>query len=274
MSWEENELYDEGVEVLLTDASAAVPLLEAALELQPDRPRIHVNLGWALSNLGEHDAAKASAERARELDPKDAYVAARRVHILFAAGDADAVIQAAEDASTLADMEEDDHRDVRTMLCWMLMRVSPTAAVAVADALALEWPTHAEVLAAKGCALAAACRWDEGIVCLDEAIAADPEDARYPRRREQIEQVRDLATVAMSDLREAAEEEPEDANRWRELGLALAKFARLEEALAAFERASALDPEEDPSDPLVMSAMMVEATARPAVLIGNMDPIG
>jgi tetratricopeptide (TPR) repeat protein len=271
----ETDPYDQGFELLCNDDAAALPLLEAAVALQPDRALAHLHLAWAHSNLGHHDAAKTSAQRAHELDSQDPYLAVRRLYILFAAHDTEAALEAATHALTLSALTDDDRRDVRLMRCWMLMRTSPTAAISEADTLVTDHPTDAEVLAAKGCALAAACRWKEGLVWLDKAIAAAPEDPRFPMRRDQIEQAEIVAEHSISKLQKAAKRKPQDPTRWRELGLVLAKYARLNEALTAFDRAHALEPaSEDDPDPLTLSALMVEATARSAVVIGNIDPIG
>ena len=61
-----------------------------------------------------------------------------------------------------------------------------------------------------------------------------------------------------------------------ELGLGLARCARLDEALQAFERAHELAPvnRRKKPKPLVMAALVVEATARSYIAIGQMTPIG
>ena len=258
-----------------TAPHAAIGLLEAAARLQPDRARIHGNLAWALSNAGRHAEAKAAAERARSLDPDDPYTASIRVTVLGAARD-DSVIEAARETMQLPGASREDRRDAHAAMCWALMRTAPASAVRETERLVAEWPDHAYALAAHGCALAGACRWDEGLTWLDKAIAVNPTDLQLAIRRAKIEEARDFAHAMMRQLRANAERHPTDANGWRELGLCLAKFARLSEALEAFDRANALDPADGDArpDPLVMAALTVEATARSAILVGEIAPIG
>jgi tetratricopeptide (TPR) repeat protein len=272
--WAANAPYDRACALLHADPLEAVKQFKAAAKLQPARARIHINLSWALSTLGQHTDAIAAATKAHALDPRDAYIAARRVHVLFAAGDK-TVIDAARHAMELPDIDPDDRRYAHSAICWTLMRTAPTAAVRETELLVAESPDNGEALAAHGCALAAACRWDDGIPWLDKAIAAAPDDARIPGRRAQIIEARDVAEALMTKLRDQVQRDPQDAKRWRELGLGLARFARLDEALIAFERARQLDPGDGKRhDPLVTAALMVEATARSYVAIGDLSPIG
>lgn len=272
--WPANAPYDRGIELLHENPVEAVKHFKAALELQPERARIHINLSWALSQLGEYADAARAANKAHQLDPRDAYIAARRVYVLFI-GDDKTVIEAARHAMELPDIDPDDRRYAHCAICWTLMRSAPTAAVRETEVLVAESPDDSEALAARGCALAAACRWDEGIPWLDKAIAAAPDDTRFPGRRAQIIEARDVAEALMTKLRDEANRNSDDAKRWRELGLGLARFARLDEALIAFERARQLDPGFGKRhDPLVTAALMVEATARSYVAIGDYAPIG
>jgi tetratricopeptide (TPR) repeat protein len=156
------------------------------------------------------------------------------------------------------------------------MRTAPAEAIGETERLVEAFPDAGEALAAPGCALAGVCRWDEALPWLDRAIAAAPGDARLPIRRDQIIAARDAAQGAMKRLREDLESQPRDADRWRELGLGLAKFARLEEALQAFDRAHEIAPIDPDAEqpPLVVAALMVEATARSYLLVGQIAPIG
>ncbi|MDX2086833.1 MAG: hypothetical protein SFX73_03230 [Kofleriaceae bacterium] len=272
--WPENERYDRGLELLPTDPLASAKELEAAVEQQPTRARIHINLAWAYSQAARHAAAKAAAQKAHELDSRDAYIAELRVHVLFDAAD-DAVVEAARHAMQLPDLDADDRRFVHSALCWTLMRTAPSAALRETEQLVAAAPSDAEVLATRGCALAAVCRWDEGVTWLDQAIVAAPDDERFVERRAQIIEARDVAEALLAKLRAATDRQPTDATPWRELGLGLAQFARLDEALRAFERARELDPGHSKRrEPLVTAAAMVEATARAYVLVGDIMPIG
>lgn len=156
------------------------------------------------------------------------------------------------------------------------MRTTPTAALLETKTLVTSWPDNAEALAARGCALANLCRYDEGLAWLEKAIAVAPDDGWFTARRDQIIQARIFAEQTIASLREQTVSDPTDADAWRELGLGLAKFARLEEALAAFDHANELSPPPTRRKPkqLVLAALMVEATARSSVAIGDIAPIG
>jgi tetratricopeptide (TPR) repeat protein len=273
--WPSNDSYERGCELLHDDPKAAIKLFQASAKLQPKRARIYINLAWALSNLARHAEAKAAAAEAHALDPTDPYVAAMRVHVLFTAKD-DRLVEVARAALEKPELDAEQRFQVHGALCWTLMRTAPAAAVEETERLVADSPNNAEALAARGCALAAVCRWDEGIAWLDKAIAAAPDDHRFPDRRATIEQARAIGTETVRSLQENVEQRPDDAKAWRELGLGLAKVARLEEALDAFERANEIDPVKPGKklSPLVQAALMVEATAHPYVAFGMIQPIG
>lgn len=151
-------------------------------------------------------------------------------------GSHDEVAEIAETVLAL-ELDDDDAKFVSTALGWSLMRTSPSAAITHAEQLAPRWPTHSEVTIMHACALAAACRWDEALREVNRAIEVDPADARYPQRRDSIAQMRGLALDQIETHQAQAQAAPDDASAWRQLGLVLARYARGQEALVAFERA-------------------------------------
>ena len=274
-TWGPNVHYDEAIALLRTEPAAAIEHFENARRAQPTRGRIHANLAWALSNVGRHDDAVRAAVDAIELDPADGYLLARCVHVLGEAGRWAEVAQRSASLDGVRFDNPDDRRFVRESRCWALMQqASFTDALRETTMLVEDWPRHAEVCATHGSALAALCRWDDGIVWLDTAILLDPTDPRYPARREAIARARDHAHHALDELRDAANREPESPARWRDLALGLARFARLEESVDAFSRASVLEPYRDELSGEQLRAAMVEATVRQLVLVGESMPVG
>ncbi|WP_431312838.1 tetratricopeptide repeat protein [Nannocystis pusilla] len=83
-----NEPYERAVALLHSDPRTAVELFKAAAKLQPERPRIHVNLSWALSKLGLHAEARAAAQRAHRVRAPRVSIALRGVQVPSASGPA------------------------------------------------------------------------------------------------------------------------------------------------------------------------------------------
>jgi len=77
-------LYGE-VLVASADAKSAVPVLERALQADPERPRLHFQIATAYTNLGEVEEALAAFAREVELneDPEIRYLAHLNRSILF-----------------------------------------------------------------------------------------------------------------------------------------------------------------------------------------------
>lgn len=281
-SFDDNPAYDEAIDLMESDPETALERFAAASDAQPQRARIHANRTLVLLELGRTEEAQNAAQKAWALDAQDGYVGSRLVHALMDNGSHDEVAEIAETVLKL-ELDDDDAKFVSNARGWSLMRSSPSAAVTHAEQVAPRWPDDPEVAVMHACALAAACRWDDALREVDRAIEVDPNDARYTERRDSIAQMRGLGLDQIATHQAQAERTPDDADAWRRLGLVLARYARGPEALAALERARVLDPVDTDADtddgsdlePLVLNALMVEATLGPQVALGlPVDPLG
>lgn len=277
--WAENPEYDAALRVMFADTATALRHFEQAIASQPERARVHTNMATCLQHAGRSEDAILAARRGWQLDPEDGYVGARLVHMLFAARVYDECLRISEQVLRLADLSDEDRRYAQGTRGWALMPTSPSAALVETRAAMEAWPNDAEMLVAHACALGAMCRWDDALEWIDKAIAASPGQAQYATRRQTLVEARTVGLALLDRHRSAALADPGDAEAWRSYGLVCARYARLDDALAAFDRANEIapyEPAEDGAepDPVLLAALAVEATIRSALAIGDHSPTG
>lgn len=181
-TWPKNDPYERALALMLRSPPTAFKLFAAAAALQPERARIHINWSLGLSAVGHHDDARVAAERAFELDPQDAHIAARRLYVQLMAGDM-TLAKAVHRVMQIPAVAPDDRRATQVVKCWMLANVAPADGLRETERLLAAWPGDAEVMATHGSALAAMCRWDDAVAWLDQAIATAPEDSQLSSAR-------------------------------------------------------------------------------------------
>jgi len=176
-----------------------------ALELNPDNPDAHCNLGLALFHRGELDEAEGHWLQTIRLDPN-------KVEAYYNLGQA--------------------------MLC---RRKTDDAAVYFSKVVNLK-PDHVKAQGNLGGLLLGEGRLDEAIACLSEAIRLDPNnvEARYNlaqamlRRKKPDEAIRHLSVVVKL--------KPNDADAHYALGTALARQKKLDQAVSHWLKVADLDP--------------------------------
>jgi tetratricopeptide (TPR) repeat protein len=162
------------VAVVQNDRERALPLGRAAVEAAPASATAHLALSYALQSRFDLAGARSSAQRAAQLDPKDALAWARLAELHASFGEQGAALEAARKASALAP----DLSRTRTVLGYAeLANVSPRAAETEFErAIALD---SADPLPRLGLGLARVRRGDLERGARDIEIAANlaPNDA-------------------------------------------------------------------------------------------------
>lgn len=154
------------------DFSAAIPLLQAAAETEPENESIHFNLGLALSQLGQDDEAVDAYLRALEIKPElpQAFL---NVGVLLVRVD-----RAAEAVPHLAKAVEHRPNDPRSLYFY-------------------------------GHALSATSKTEEAIPIYERAAALDPQEPSIWIELGQAQAQRDRFDEAAASYRRAAEIDPE-----------------------------------------------------------------
>lgn len=242
----------ESAEALYRDALAAceqgrvadgVAILDRALALAPDQPRIHALLGQALIHLGRHEEALASLDRALGLASSSASLHGNRADALAALGRHEEAVQGYDRALAIKPDSVNEWCN-RGAVLQDLGRYDAAAesfqrAVALAPGFA---PAHCN----HGLALAALDRQEQALASFDRAIAIDPgyADAHNNRANalDQLGRQADALAAADRALALAPAHRPALVTR----AIILRKLGRAADALASCDRALALmadDPE-------------------------------
>jgi tetratricopeptide (TPR) repeat protein len=187
-------------------APRAVELLRQSVDLAPDRPSAHANLGRALKEAGHGEAAIASFDRA----------------IAAAPGDFDAWIDRGNTLATLGRIHES--------------LTSFDAALAVN-------PSHVGALNNRGAALRELKRFDEAVACLRRASEIEPDNADTLLNLSTALRNcgRDEESLACTDRILARN--PRHAPALNNRANALANLRRHQEALPVLDQAIALEPD-------------------------------
>jgi tetratricopeptide (TPR) repeat protein len=268
--WTENTAYVQGVALYEEhgDPHGAVALLRKAIEVQPDRARIHSHLGCALLRAGMHDEARAAAMRGVALSEADDPVPASGLSdVLRQLGDYEGALTAADDAIARAG-ERDDRRDALVAKGWALLGLGRgRLAIGVAEDAIAGDPQHAGAHIVLAHALAIADRWGEAKRILERAAALAPGDEEVARTMATVQEGLEAVRRALALARTAVKEQPESFDAWVTLGVAQVMAGQLSNAADTFDRAHALNPDPDdrwPAEPHMLSPF--EADCRIALI--------
>jgi tetratricopeptide (TPR) repeat protein len=212
---------------------------EAALQLQPSFYPAEAALGYL--ELARRDAKDAVARFDRALAATNTYVPAL-------IGRGQALLQLGRDTDALANLETALKTD--PTLTDLKGRIEVLRVRAVQDSLG------------RAKAASDAGRWDEARAAYTQAIASSPESGFLYRELGLVEQKAGQPVVALDHFRKAVAIDPADARSWSAIGATLELQGDTEGALAAYERAQGIDPNE----PLATAIARLRETAALAKL--------
>jgi tetratricopeptide (TPR) repeat protein len=230
-----------GLSVARAGDGQAVPLLEAAAQLQPANASVHANLAAALSQGGRHAEALACYDRALALQPDLAVAHRGRGTALMQLAQPEAALASLREAVRLAPGDDKACNSLGVVL--ERLGRQDEARQCFERAIALN-AANAEAHHNLGIIAAAAGKHREALVSLERALALQPrQPALHTNRGIQL-----LALgrpgEALASFEQALELDPSAAptHLWR--GKTCLALDRPEEALASFDRARALAPQE------------------------------
>lgn len=241
--WPDNADYDRGMDLMQLQRWAdAEPLLWAAADAQPDRPRIHANLARALEHQDRLDEALEAAEAGTRLGPDDDYTWWALALIRLTRDEYEAGWQAAQEAIRRARTGSDRARAFETAARTSMLLGFERRGLAEAVEATHADPDDADTWHVRAIALAKRGRWGDGARILAEALARDPDNADYQGTRVTIEL--GIATLErlLPEVRERAVVE-DDSDAWQALAELQFRLGARDEALAAFDTARARDPD-------------------------------
>lgn len=252
----------------------AIADMKRAIELNPRRYQMRVDLGWLYNQVGRHAEAIRTLRDLLKDDPANAKAMVLLADALLAekgdSSEAEAMYLEAlrvapgydEAANNLALMyaqlrrTEEAERVVRQALevnpgsaqLWRALGQHCDRLGALGDAesafrraIALQ-PEDADSHFGLGVVLFRQRRFDEAIQHYERAIAISPRAARYWNNLGCAHLDAGRADVAVEKIRRAVEIDPFDAPAWNNLGAALDRLGHREEALAAYQKAVEIDP--------------------------------
>jgi predicted O-linked N-acetylglucosamine transferase (SPINDLY family) len=184
---------------------AAVELIGAAINLSPDLPELHNNLGLSLKGCGRLDEAIAAYRRALSIKPDNPSALYNLAVALQSAGQVDDAI------------------------------------AALRQAIALR-PGYVEAHNNLGIALKDKGQIEEAIASYRRAIALRPDYAQGHNNLASAFKANGQIDDAIAAYRRAVTIDPLLAEAHNNLGLVLAEAGQLDDAIAAFERAISADP--------------------------------
>ncbi|MEZ6185044.1 MAG: tetratricopeptide repeat protein [Planctomycetota bacterium] len=213
--------------------------LQRSLELEPRRAKVYVWLGACLSALRRGREAMEALNRGVELAPDSAFAYSERGAVLSNLG---------RPREALADLDRALELDPallqarvnRGLVRARLGDLEP----AIRDftrALALD-PTLAPAYTERGMCLKNLDRLEEALVDFDRALELDPSLGRATLNRGLVHGRLGHHDAALADFTRAIELEPEAAHAYYQRGLALHRQGRHRDALADLDRAVALYP--------------------------------
>ena len=183
----------------------SVTLFEHALAIEERNPVAHLNLGYALGDRGDLDAAKRHFERTLELRPQSP-----RAHVGL--------------GNVLVSRDRIDD-----------------AVAHYRAALAMD-PDSEHALANLGYALARQGRLDEATQLYERALAVDPSFAVAHKYLGVALATQGRAAEALAHFEEAVRDDARDPDALNDLGATLMTAGRVPEGLASIDRALALSP--------------------------------
>jgi serine/threonine-protein kinase len=223
----------------------AVRFLTAAVALRPDTPGAHNNLGNALEDKGEVDAAIACYHKAIELDRK--YMAAHNNlgYALHRKGQTDEAIACYRKAIALDPMVAVVHRNLGAALN---DKGQVDEAIACFRKTVELTPKEAAAHLELGIVLFRKGQVEEAIACYRKAIDLDPKLARAHSK----------LGLALADKGQLDESH-------RNLGTALADKGQLDEAIACFRKTVELTPKEAAAHSNLGNALRIKGQVDEAI---------
>jgi tetratricopeptide (TPR) repeat protein len=221
-------------------ASAAVPMLEKAIALNPANAEAHTNLGLAWEQLGRIDAALAEHQTAVKLQPRLALGHNNLGNIHARLERPDEAIAEFQEALRLDPELKGVHSNLALALT---MAGRLPEAVAEAEAAVDFDPDDAEAHDAYGLVLADTGRFDDAVKRYQEAVQLDPENAEAHNHLANALRSLDRATDALPEHREALRLDPDNAVVHHDLALSLDALDRMDDALVQYREAVLRQPE-------------------------------
>jgi predicted O-linked N-acetylglucosamine transferase (SPINDLY family) len=221
-----------GLEAGHTDA--AVDLLQRAISLDPNFPEAASNLGNALLQLGRIDQAIDAYQHAITLRPGYARARANLGNAFICKGQLDQAIDACREAIALDPNLPEGHNNLGNALLRSGQKAE--AAAAYQNAVRLR-PAYLEAWLNLGLALLETGRSDESIAAYRTAVAMQPKYGQTFGNPGKALKNR------ASSQRDAITSQPDFAVAYNNLGNALKDAGRLDEAIAAYRQAIAIDPQ-------------------------------
>jgi len=239
--WPVNVPYERGVERMFDDRpEEALTLLVAALEQQPDRSRIHSNLGKALLSTGRIRDAVSSARRGFELaEPGDLYPLSTLIEILAERSRHREVVALCDKAARQPGWSSVQEHAILAHKCWSLNDLGDAHQTIVLCLWQVEQSTNAELWDVFACALALEDRWGEARRAIWRARELDPDPA-YEDHEAAIEEGAEQVASALHDAKCTAVQDPDSWEAHHEFGIALMLSGDLSSAIDAFDHARTL----------------------------------
>jgi predicted TPR repeat methyltransferase len=228
----------------------AVHLLERAIELDAEQPGFHLNLGNALRGIGRLDEAILAYRRALALDPS---MAPAHNNLGNALRDRGALLEAAAAYQRAIELDPRFFAAAANLAHVLAKQPGPTPAdvlaahdraLTLAEAAALRTPDVANLLNSRGNLLQADGCIEEAIAGYREAVAVDPmfAEAHLNLGRALARQLR--LEEAIEPLRRALELRPDDLSIYKQLALAFRRMRRNDEATAIYQAWHTRDPDD------------------------------
>ena len=195
---------------------AAAREFRKAAEVVPDYATAHAELGLMLAQMGDHDAARDALDTAFELEPDYKRVYASRLKAIERGGDV-----AAATAAVVARVKGNELREAGQL---------DAAIVELRKATELD-PGYVIAFAELGMALAENRACDEALAALRRAVELEPAYANTCERMMGALERKENAALLVAAVRTRTE------------GNELLATGRLDDAAAAFLKATKLDPE-------------------------------
>jgi protein O-mannosyl-transferase len=226
--------------VLVGRPEEALPHFERSLALKPDFPDALSNLGNALRSLGRSAEAMARYRRALELQPNHAGALNNLGAELAQTGEAQAAIALFERALRLKPNDPALHDNLAG--AWRELGRFNQALVEHNEALRLK-PNFAEAHANFGRTLLALQRTDAALQNFERALQLKPTLVAARSHYASALATSGRVGDAIAELRKAVELSPKSAEALQNLGVGLAHAGQTGEAVTCFEKAVQLEPE-------------------------------
>lgn len=223
----------------LGQLDAAKASYDRAVELQPGNPQAQASLGAVFQGMGRLDDAIARYNMALKLKP-DLFEALYNGAVALQAAHRPREALARYERALAMHPEFVDGHFRRGVVLQELGQ--PDAAVLAYDRVVALQPAHAEALYNRGHALVALKRFEDAVVSYDQAIAVRPGFAQAHCNRGVALQSLGRWEDALASLDRAIDLVPEYSEARINRGVVLHAMQRWDEALATYEKVLATDP--------------------------------